>query len=588
MIPLIAALWLAATGSGAEVKHLSVVPASNRTEVVIRVEGDVRVTHSFLREGNRLVLDLKGAQQQLRLDFPVNRGGVVGIRLAQFQPEIARVVISLAQPLAYDVKTEGGVVRVSFPNPTSAFEEWSMGLGKEKAPQAPARVEAPARTEAPPAAEAKKATTLTPAAAAVQREASITVQFVDQPINDVLAVFAEHAKKSIVAAPDVATRVINADIKDQPWDLSLQAILTAYGLIMREEESGILVVESVETVAARDRLEPVQTRQYNIEYVSADSLLMTVRSLLTPTGKVEVNPAANSLLVTDTRSTIERITPIIKQLDVKLPQVSISAKIVFIDRTALQELGFVYDLKDSRGNQLNTVVPGFIDQNNNGIFEPDEQTDNNVVLLGGNSIAALANANFRVAKPALQLLGSLVLGRHSLITFVDALQSVSVSDVQAAPVVRTMANREARIQVGERTPIRTIDVGAQGQGSGGVARATVRTENTGIILRVTPMITGNQILLDIHAERSNIGLAPSDLGATFNTQEADTQVLVEDGETAVIGGLTLIEKLKVRAGIPFLMDLPVLGALFRQQSERENKRDLLIMVTPHIIRDGAQ
>src|SRR5687767_1948508 len=130
MIPLIAALWLAVTPTGAEVKHLSVVNASNRTEVVIRVEGDVRVAHSFLREGNRLVLDLKGAQQQLRLDFPVNRGGVVGIRLAQFQPEVARVVISLAQPLAYEVKTEAGEVRVSFPNPTSTFEEWSIGLGK--------------------------------------------------------------------------------------------------------------------------------------------------------------------------------------------------------------------------------------------------------------------------------------------------------------------------------------------------------------------------------------------------------------------------------------------------------------------------
>ena len=580
MIPIIAALWLAATTTGAEVKHLSVAPVSNRTEVVIRVEGDVRLTHSFLREGNRLVLDLNGAQQQLRLDFPVNRGGVLGIRLAQFQPEVARVVISLSQPTQYTVTNVGGEVRVSFLNPTTTFEEWSMGLGKDKTDDVPLKAE--------PKVEAKKPTAPPAAAktADAQREAAITVQFVDQPINDVLAVFAEHAKKSIVAAPDVVTRVINADIKDQPWDLALQAILTAYGMIIREEESGILVVESAETVAARDRLEPVQTRQFNIEYVSADSLLLTVRSLLTTTGKVEVNPAANSLLVTDTRSTIERITPIIKQLDVKLPQVSIAAKIVFIDRTALQDLGFIYDLKDTRGNQINQVVSGFIDKNHNGIIEDGEETDDNVVLIGGNSIAALANANFRVARPALSLVGSLVLGRHSLATFVDALQSVSVSDVQAAPVVRTMANREARIQVGERTPIRTIDVGSA-SGAGVPPRANVKLENTGIILTVTPMITGNQVLLEIHAERSNIGLAPADIGATFNTQEADTQVLVEDGETAVIGGLTLIEKLKERAGIPFLMDLPVLGALFRTQSERENKRDLLIMVTPHIIRDGA-
>jgi len=276
-------------------------------------------------------------------------------------------------------------------------------------------------------------------------------------------------------------------------------------------------------------------------------------------------------------------------MDIKPAQVSISAKIVFVDRTALEDLGFVYDLKDSRGNQLNSLEPGFLDSNNNGIFEADERTDNNVILLGGNSVAALANANFRVANPALQILSSLVMGRHSLFMFLDALQTVSVSDVVATPVITTMDNRLARIQVGERTPIRTIDAGAGAVGGPGSApTASVRTEETGIILEVTPRIVGNQVTLEIHAERSNIALAPGDIGATFNTQEADTQILVENGETAVIGGLTLIEKLKIRSGIPFLMDLPVLGALFRQETERENKRDLLIMVTPHIIRDPMQ
>jgi type II secretory pathway component GspD/PulD (secretin) len=183
---------------------------------------------------------------------------------------------------------------------------------------------------------------------------------------------------------------------------------------------------------------------------------------------------------------------------------------------------------------------------------------------------------------------SLLLGRHSLVTFIDALQSVNLSDIQAAPSITVLDHREARIQVGERTPVRTIDASSQGGGEGGGApRATVRVEQTGIILRVTPHITGNQVMLDLHAERSNIALAPADLGFTFQTQEAQTQVLVDNGETAVIGGLTIIEKTKVRAGIPFLMDLPVLGALFRQTSDRENKRDLLIMVTPHIVREGT-
>jgi type IV pilus assembly protein PilQ len=110
-------------------------------------------------------------------------------------------------------------------------------------------------------------------------------------------------------------------------------------------------------------------------------------------------------------------------------------------------------------------------------------------------------------------------------------------------------------------------------------------KQTGVILEVTPHITGNQVLLNLRAERSNVAAAPSDVGVIFQTQNATTQVLVNDGETVVIGGLTIIEKTRSRAGIPLLMDLPVIGALFRNEQVRENKRDLLIMVTPHIVRE---
>jgi type IV pilus assembly protein PilQ len=407
---------------------------------------------------------------------------------------------------------------------------------------------------------------------------------------NVLLTFSEFSGRSIVASPEVKTITVSADVREQPWDVALEAILSAHGLAAREMESGIIVVEQLAKLAERMRAEPQVTQIFYIKYASADTLLQTIRPLLSTAGTagvagtVSVNPAANALLITDTRSALERIAPLISQMDVRTPQVTIAAKIIFIDRTALEELGFVYDLKDSRGSQLNQVVQGWNDTNGNGVFEAGEETDENLISLGGNSVAALANANFRVAAPALQMVTSLLLGRHSLITFIDALQSVSMSDIQAAPTITVLDHREARIQVGERTPIRTIDAGAVG--GGGAPTASVRVEQTGIILRVTPHITGNQVLLDMHAERSNIAAAPSDLGFTFQTQEAETQVLVDNGETAVIGGLTIIEKTKVRAGIPFLMDLPVLGALFRNQSDRENKRDLLIMVTPHIVREG--
>jgi type IV pilus assembly protein PilQ len=109
---------------------------------------------------------------------------------------------------------------------------------------------------------------------------------------------------------------------------------------------------------------------------------------------------------------------------------------------------------------------------------------------------------------------------------------------------------------------------------------------TGIRLRVTPHITADRrILMQLHAERSSAQLAATDIGVIFQQQQGTTRLMVEDGETAVIGGLTVTEVGRTRAGIPFLMDLPAIGRLFRTERTREQKRDLLIMVTPHIVDD---
>ncbi len=162
---------------------------------------------------------------------------------------------------------------------------------------------------------------------------------------------------------------------------------------------------------------------------------------------------------------------------------------------------------------------------------------------------------------------------------------MTLSDIQAKPTVTVMNHRMAEIQVGQRTPIRVIEAQAGGGGGGNCPTATVDYQDTGVILRVTPHITGDQILLDLVAERSDAIPASSDVGFVFSRQNATTQVLVNDGETTVIGGLTIVEKSQVRTGVPLLMDLPVIGALFRNTREQENKRDLLIMVTPHIVRN---
>ena len=580
MIP-VTTLLLAVLAPLTPVRGLGVVPVADRTEVLIEVEGQVTVKHYLLRQPDRVVVDLTGARHALPQNrfSDINRGGVLALRVSQYQPDVVRVVVDLAQPVEYTVDREAGIVRVSFPNPGSAFEPWHAGRR-----MAPATVAAAPAPPPPPAQPAVR----------VQAQAQtprISVSFQQTPILDVLATFAEFSNRSIVAGADV-TGTVTADIRDQPWDVALRAILDSHGLTAREEVSGIIRVENMKQLRDRETTEDLVTRQYRVKYASADSLVKAVEGLLSQRGKVAVNRSANALVVTDSRSVLERIEPAIQQLDMRTPQVTIAAKIIFIDRTALEEMGFIYDLKDiGGGNQLNRIVSGFADLNGNGVYEPNESTDQDVIVLGGNSIAALANASTRIASPQLQVAASLALSRHALVTFIDALEELQLSDVQAAPVITTLDNREASIHVGEETPIRVIDLGTAtgGGGSGGAAvnlpRATVQIKPTGIILRVTPHVTGNQVLLDLHAERSSLALAPSDIGYTFQTQSSQTQVLLNDGETAVIGGLTVVEKTESRSGIPFLMNLPVVGRFFRTTSERESKKDLLIMVTPHIVRE---
>jgi type IV pilus assembly protein PilQ len=213
----------------------------------------------------------------------------------------------------------------------------------------------------------------------------------------------------------------------------------------------------------------------------------------------------------------------------------------------------------------------------------------NIVALGGNSLSAIGNAGQAVLNPALELIFSTAIGNFDLTTFVQALQRVDLADIQAEPTITTLDNRQAEILVGDRVPIRIIDISSQAQTATtgpAIPRATVSFQQTGINLRVTPHVTSNrQILMEVHAERSNVRPAAVDIGFTFQTQQADNQILVSDGETAVIGGLTVTEVTVTKSGIPFLVDLPILGKLFGFTSQTENRRDLLILITPHIIDD---
>jgi type II secretory pathway component GspD/PulD (secretin) len=271
----------------------------------------------------------------------------------------------------------------------------------------------------------------------------------------------------------------------------------------------------------------------------------------------------------------------VRGLDVRTPQLSIQAKIIFVDRTDIEQLGIKYDL-GSRSQFFNKVVQRPDPANGGDSFDKNV----NVIDLGGNSVAAIGNANSDIAGSALDLIYSTSIGGFALTTFLSALERTELADIQAEPVISTLDNRQADILVGEETPVRVIDASS---GTGGNARANVQFKETGIRLTVTPHVTNNrQVLMQLHTERSAIQpLAAADLGFIFQKQKADNQLLVNDGETAVIGGLTVTQVNKIKTGIPLLGSLPILGKLFSTTTDTENRRDLIILVTPRITDDGA-
>ncbi len=600
-------------GGGArdgEVRAVSVLPAAGRVEVVIELRGAVDVQDFTLANPARLVIDLQGA----RLVAPVvlydgqNRGGVKNLRYAQFRAGVVRVVIDLDALKDYQIERGDGQVRVKIGTERTAFAAWSSQVAASVPPVTPAAAPAAARSAGTEAARvvtsaASGATVsideylATHARESAQSQAArITVTWDNADLREVVAGFAAFSGRTIVLSKDLRGSV-SAEIKNQPWDLAFHAVLESQGLDVVVLEGGIYRVIDKKELARADSTVPVETRLVRINYARAAALVPSVQSILTRIGKVVADSTTNALVVTEITSRIERVEQFVRGLDIRTPQVSIQAKIIFVDRTDVEELGIKYDLGSPTQffNQLvtrpdpRTAKP--VDTNGDGVpdalvpqsnFSPDQV----IVDLGGNSLAAIANANQAVVNPALNLIFSTAIGNFDLTTFLQALQRVDLADVQAEPSITTLDNRPAEILVGDRVPIRVIDVSAASAGGSNVPRATVSFQQTGINLRVTPHVTANrQVLMEVHAERSSVKPASVDIGFTFQTQQADNQILVNDGETAVVGGLTVTEVTVTKSGIPFLVDLPILGKLFGFTSQTEERRDLLILVTPHIIDD---
>jgi type IV pilus assembly protein PilQ len=530
-----------APGSMEIVRGFRVVSDGEVTRVVIETSGVVRYRDDYQPLPPRLTIELLGARPGLALrEYDgIQRGGVRYVVASAPSPDRVRLDIALTGVTAYAVYQQGAELHVTFENPGDAFPTFVA--------EGDARIGSPGgsvtRRSMGPAYGLQPAD---PGLSDVQGD-PVTLSFQGADIETVIRAFGEISGRSIVAGAGAKGIRITADIRDRPWDEALVAVMHANGLEVRDE-AGIIRVDTVQNLRLTEELVDLSTVLVQLNYIAAADAIPVVTPLKSERGSVTADAKTNSLVVTDIPDRVRRITDIVRELDVQTPQVTIKAKIVFVNKVDLRDLGVKWRLENLRDPTVDTHV--------------------------------LANTEGTLADPFLDLsLGTLASGLN-VGGLLQALEQRELADIQAEPQTTVLDNLPAEVFVGERTPIRVLDVGADTP----EARASVELIETGIILRVTPHITANgKVLMQLQAERSGVAVTDPAIGVTFNTQRATSQILVDDGETAVIGGLTVQDLSTVRRGVPVLKDIPVLGALFRTERKREEKRDLLIFVTPYIM-----
>jgi type IV pilus assembly protein PilQ len=343
----------------------------------------------------------------------------------------------------------------------------------------------------------------------------------------------------------------------------------------------IIRVDSPGELSKLDSIEVLTQAVVRLNYAKAAEMANNVTKMMTKNrGSVTPDTSTNSLILVDTRTRIDAIRQFVEALDLKTPTIAIQARLIFVDRTDLQQLGVKYDI--GTANQFFNSIVQRTDPTTGQPYNPNA----NVVNLGGNSVSAVSNADALISGSALDLVFSTAIGGFSITSFLSALEQVQLTDVEAQPIVHVLDNRQAQLISGEQTPVRVIDASSFGQ-INQAPRANVQFKETGIKLTATPHVTANrQILMDLDVERSSIQLLASvDLGFNIPIQHGITKLLVNDGETAVIAGLTVTTVTKNRTGIPLLGRLPFIGNLFSFSTNSEHRQDLIILVTPRIMDD---
>ncbi len=431
----------------------------------------------------------------------------------------------------------------------------------------------------------------------------LTLNFQDIETRAVLQLLAETSGRNIVVSDTVQGNV-TLRLRNVPWDQALDIVMTTKGLDMRENGS-VIIVAPAEEIAAREtadleakaalnELEPLYSEFLQVNYAKASSLSDLIsgsggNSMLSDRGSVGIDDRTNTLLIQDTAETLQNIRRLVRALDVPIRQVLIESRIVVVNDDFSRSLGVRLGATGYKENSTDgaTVISGngagtdtMISSIVDNLGDPNNGTIFPIELP---ALSDRYNVNVPVADAAGRFALAILETDYLVDLELTALETEGRGEIVSTPRLITANQKEARIEQGVEIPF---------QQSASSGATTTQFKKAVLSLTVTPQITpDNKVIMDILVSKDNVGeLVPSATGGfvpSIDTRTIETQVLVNDGQTVVLGGIYETERRELVTKVPWLGDIPGVGVLFRSKTNITNKAELLIFVTPKILTEGS-
>ena len=389
-------------------------------------------------------------------------------------------------------------------------------------------------------------------------EGTFSIDVSGADIRTVMRAISQFSGKNVVVDRDVKG-LVTISLKNVSWESALRTILRSDGLdfveeggILRVDEAAKLQAEATDREAARSRqmeLMPLETRILKLNYANAAELIGPLSASLSRRGLVQAEKRTNTLIVTDLPSIVDRVEKMAMELDSSTPQIEITAKLVDVDSQTSRDLGITWGVT--------------------GLQPGNDPASNLDVKVTEGKTPQSAQVTYGLTK-----------SWGTLSAKLDMLERMNKVHIISNPRITTVDNREAKILVGQKIPLIVQDV---------AGNPVSQLQTIGIQLKVTPHLTQDKkIIMDLHPEVSDLASNSTVQGGVIiNTSEADTRVMVDDGQTAVIGGLIRTNEGTIRQGVPLLKDIPIIGLLFRSSNTSHQSRELIIFVTPRLLSDLA-